>query len=142
MNTVNSGSYISYLANQAEGVHLGHVYEFAEMSKRIALEQIYEVVPALVEEIASKVIKQYLESNIGNGVNYDIHSIASVSIEQFNKIFRSEQFSRFMSDAITDEIRKRIQEIDFNIKIWRGRAPLLIHYTYKYIYIIPLHFFL
>ena len=118
MNTASSVSYISYLAGHDENPnHLEHIYEFAEMSKRIALEQIYEIVPALVEEIALKVIKQYLESNIGNGVNYDIHSVASVSIEQFNKIFRSEQFSRFMSDAITDEIRKRIQEIDFNIKI-------------------------
>lgn len=117
MNTVNSGSYISYLANQAEGVHLGHVYEFAEMSKRIAIEQIYEIVPALIEEISAKVIKEYLESKIGNGVNYDIHSIAEISIKDFQSIFRSEAVSKFMSEAITDEIRKRIEEISFNIKI-------------------------
>ena len=118
MNTASSGSYISYLAGHDENPnHLEHIYEFAEMSKRIALEQIYEIVPALVEEISTKIIKQYLDSKIGNGVNYDIHSIAEISIKDFQTIFRSEAVSKFMSDAITDEIRKRIQEIDFNIKI-------------------------
>lgn len=118
MSTANSVSYISYLSSREDNpYHLNHIYEFSELSKKIALDTIQEVVPDMVKDICVNTVKEYLEGNIGNGVNYDIHSIAEISIKDFNKMFRSEAFSKFMSQAITDEIQKRINEIDFNIKL-------------------------
>ena len=117
MNSPSSYSYQTHLMSQAEGVHLGHIYEFSELSKRIAIETVNELVPSMVEDICSRVIKDYLNGNLNDSINYDINSIATVSIKDFNTIFKSEKFSSFMSHAITDEIRKRIDEIDFNIKL-------------------------
>ena len=118
MNTASSTSYASYLASHSDNPnHLNHIWEFTELSKRIAIETIYDIVPSLVQDICIKVVKEYLESNISSGINYDIKSIANVSIKDFNTMFQSEAFSRFISDAVTEEIRKRINEIDINLKL-------------------------
>lgn len=118
MNTPSSSSYVSYLAGHNDNpYHLNHIYEFSELSKRITVETINEIVPSMVEDICLRVIKDYLNGNINDSINYDIKSVASVSIKDFNAMFQSEKFSTFMSNAITEEIRKRINEIDFNIKI-------------------------
>lgn len=117
MNYPSSYSFQSHLMGDAEGVHLTHILEFSELSRRIAYEVIQEVVPRMVEEVSLKVIKEYLNSNLNGSLNYDVHSLATVSIKDFNKIFKSEQFSQFISDAVADEIRKRINEIDLNIKL-------------------------
>lgn len=115
MNTPSSYSYQNYLQSQAEGVHLGHIIEFSELCRRIVLEQIYEIVPPMVEEICFKVVKDYLSGNLSNSISYDIHSIADVSIKDFSSMFHSEAFSQFMSDAIGKEIQKRIGEIEIKI---------------------------
>lgn len=116
MNYPSSFSYQSHLMGNAEGVHLNHILEFSELSRRIAFEVIQEVVPQMVEEVSLKVIKEFLNSNLNGSLKYDVHSLASLSIGDFNKIFKSEQFSRFISDAVADEIRKRIDEIKIEIK--------------------------
>ena len=117
MNYPSSFSYQSHLMGQADGVHLTHIVEFSELSRRIAYEVIQEVVPQMVEDVSLKIIKEFLNSNLNGSLKYDVRSLASVSIADFNKMFKSEQFSRFISDAVTDEIRKRIDEIDLNIKL-------------------------
>lgn len=118
MNTASSGSYISYLSSHNDSpYHLNHIYEFTELSKRIALETIAEVVPPMVEEVSLKIIKEFLNSSLNGSLNYDIHNIATLSIKNFNSMIQSEKWSKFISDAITDEIRKRIDEIDLTIKL-------------------------
>lgn len=118
MNTVNSTSYISHLMSSNENPnHAVHILETSELCRRIAIEQINEIVPQMVEEVCLRIIKEYLNGNLSNSLNYDIHSIASVSIADYNKMFKSESFSKFISAAVTDEIRKRISEIDFNIRL-------------------------
>ena len=117
-NNASSMSYASYLASHNDNpYHLSHIWEFTELSKRIAQEQIYEIVPPLVEELCAKIIKEYLEGNVGNAINYDVHSIASVSIKDFNSMFKSEAFSSWMSDAIVEVLKKRIDEIQIPLKI-------------------------
>lgn len=118
MNTASSLSYASYLASHNDNpYHLNHIYEFTELSKRIAIETVNDIVPQMVEEVCRRTVKEYLEGNLGNSLNYDIHSIASISIKDFNKIFQSSAFSQFISDAVAEEIRKRIGEIDINLKL-------------------------
>lgn len=118
MNTASSISYASYLASNSDNpYHIQHVYEFTELSKRIALETIAEVVPPMIEEVSLKVIKEYLNSSLNGSLNYDIHSLATMSIKDFNAIFSSEKFSRFISDAVSEEIRKRIDEIHIDLKL-------------------------
>lgn len=118
MHIADSVSYASHLASsEVNPNHISHIYEFAELSKRIAIEQIYEIVPSLVEDICRKTIKEYLEGNLSNSLNYDIHSIASISIKDLNAMFQSSAFSKFVSDAVAEEIRNRIGEIDLNLKL-------------------------
>lgn len=118
MNYPSSYTYQSHLMSHEQNPnHAMHILEFSELSRRIAYEVIQEVVPQMVEDVCLRVIKDYLNSNLNGSLQYDIHSLASVSISDFNKMFKSEQFSRFISDAVTDEIRKRIDEIDLNIKL-------------------------
>lgn len=118
MNTASSGSYMSYLAGHNENpYHLNHIYEFAELSKRIALESIAEVVPPMIEEVCLKVIKDFLNGNLTDSIKYDITSIATLNIGNFNKMIQSKEFSTFISEAVADEIRKRIDEINLTIKI-------------------------
>lgn len=118
MNTASSGSYVSYLAGHNDSpYHLNHIYEFAELSKRIALESIAEVVPPMIEEVCLKVIKDFLNGNLTDSIKYDITSIATLNIANFNKMIQSKEFSTFISEAVADEIRKRIDEINLTIKI-------------------------
>lgn len=117
MNYPSSFSYQSHLMSSEENPnHISHILEFSELSRRIAYEVIQEVVPQMVEEVCLKVIKEFLNSNLNGSLKYNVHSLASVSIGDFNKIFKSEQFSKFISDAVADEIRKRIDEIKIEIK--------------------------
>ena len=118
MFTADSQSYISHLMSHEQNPnHAMHVLEFSELGRRLAYEVIQEVVPQMVEDTCLRVIKDYLNSSLNGSLQYDVHSLANVSIADFNKMFKSEQFSRFISDAVTDEIRKRIDEIDLNIKL-------------------------
>ena len=118
MNYPSSFSYQSHLMSGEENPnHAMHILEFSELSRRIAYEVIQEEVPKMVEDVCLKVIKGYLNSDLSGSLKYDIHSLASVSIGDFNKIFKSQQFSQFVSDAVTDEIRKRIDEIQLDIKL-------------------------
>lgn len=117
MNTPSSYSYMSYMLGHNDNPnHSEHIIQTAELCRRICLETINEVVPQMVEEVSLKVIKEFLNSNLNGSLKYDVRSLASVSIADFNKIFKSEQFSRFISDAVADEIRKRIDEIKIEIK--------------------------
>ena len=118
MNTPSSYSYQAHLMSESESpYHLSHIVEFSELSKRIAIETINEIVPPLVEEISLRIIKEFLNGNLSESIKYDITSIASVSIKDFHKIFHSQEFSSFMSAAIADEIKKRIDEIGLNLTI-------------------------
>ena len=117
-SSADSTSYASYLASHNDNpYHLSHIWEFKELATRIAQEQIYEIVPPLVEELCKKVVNECLESNIGNAINYDIHSIATASIKDFNSIFKSEAFTRWLSDAIIEVMKKRIDEIEIPLKM-------------------------
>lgn len=117
MNIASSTSYASHLMSSEQNPnHISHILEFSELSRRIAYEVIQEVVPQMIEEVCLKVIKEFLNSNLNGSLKYDVHSLASVSIGDYNKIFKSEQFSKFISDAVADEIRKRIDEIKIEIK--------------------------
>lgn len=118
MNSASSYSYQSYLMNHSESpYHLNHVVEFSELSRRICIETINEIVPPLVEEISSRIVKDILNGNLNDSIKYDVKSIANVSIRDFNTMFKSEAFSSWMSNAIAEEIRKRINEIDINLKL-------------------------
>lgn len=118
MNTASSGSYVSYLMAHSESpYHLGHIQEFSELSRRICLETIAEVVPPMIEEVCLKVIKEFLNGNLTDSLKYDITSIATLNIANFNKMIQSKEFSTFISEAVADEIRKRIDEINLTIKI-------------------------
>lgn len=117
MNTASSVSYASHLmSGESNPNHVIHILEFSELSKRIAIETINDIVPSMVEGICLKVIKEYLNSNLNGSLRYDVKSVANVSIKDFNTMFKSEAFSSFVSNAVTEEIRKRINEIEINIK--------------------------
>ena len=118
MSYPSSFSYQSHLMSHEDNPsHAMHILEFSELGRRLAYEVIQEVVPQMVEDTCLRIIKDYLNSSLNGSLQYDVHSLASVSIADFNKMFKSEQFSRFISDAVTDEIRKRIDEINLNIKL-------------------------
>lgn len=118
INSAGASYYVSYLANNSENPnHTSHIYEMAEMSKIICIETIQEIVPQMIEEISSRIIKEVLNSEIDGSLQYDIHNVATLSIRAFNSMIKSEKWSQFISAAITDEIRKRIDEIDLTIKL-------------------------
>lgn len=118
MNTASSSSYASHLASNSDNpYHLQHIYEFSELSKRIALETIAEEVPPLIESVCIKVVKEYLNSNINGSASYDIHNIATLSIKDFNSMIQSDKWSKFISDAVSEEIRNRLDEINLTIKL-------------------------
>ena len=118
MNTASSSSYASYLASNSDNpYHLQHIYEFSELSKRIALETIAEEVPPLIESVCIRVVKEYLNGSLSDSLNYDIHSIATLSIRDINSMIASDKWSKFISDAVSEEIRKRLDEINLTIKL-------------------------
>jgi len=118
MNTASSSSYQSFLMGHTDSpYHLNHIMEFSELSRRITIETINEIVPSMIESVCIRVIKDYLNSSLNGSLNYDIHSIATMSIKDFNAIFSSDKFSRFISDAVSEEIRKRLDEINITLNL-------------------------
>ena len=115
---IDSVSYASYLSGKEDNPnHISHIWDFRELASRVAQEQIQEIVPTMVEEVCTRVVKEYLESSVGDAINYDINSIASISIKDFNTMFKSEAFSKWMSDAIVEVIKKRIGEISIPLHL-------------------------
>lgn len=82
MNTASSSSYQSFLMGHTDSpYHLNHIMEFSELSRRITIETINEIVPSMIESVCIKVIKEYLNSNINGSFSYDVHNIATLSIK-------------------------------------------------------------
>lgn len=117
MNTASSSSYASYLLGKADGIHAQHIIEQQEMCSRICREMINELVPPMIESVCIKVVKEYLNSSLNGSLNYDVHSIATMSIKDFNAIFSSDKFSKFISDAVSEEIRSRLDEINITLNL-------------------------
>ena len=62
MSIASSLGYISYLSgNESNPYHLNHIREFAELSKRISIEQINNIVPHMVEDVCRKTINATYE---------------------------------------------------------------------------------
>lgn len=111
----DSIGYASHLASHSDNPnHLSHIWEFRELATRVAIEQIYELVPPLVADICKNTIRDAFNGAM-DSIQYDIKSIADISIKDFNEQFHSEKFSRFISGAVANEIRKRIDEIEILI---------------------------
>ena len=117
----NSVSYASYLASHEDNpYHLSHIWEFRELASRVAKDQIEEVVPQMINEAVSKAVNEAIGnafSRAMQGIAVDVNRIVDITIKDLNKQYHSEEVSKFLTDALTDELRKNLSNIDVNLII-------------------------
>ena len=109
MSIASSSSYASYLASHNENpYHLNHIYEFTELSKRIAIEQINDIVPNMIKDICRSSIKEYIQrKDILLNYDYlkemdyklkdgDVFSIRKIGKYQFHGILRMTKANHYV----------------------------------------------
>lgn len=90
--------------------HGGHAEEHRSEMAGIAQEVIKQIVPPLVEEICAKQWNEALERVIG-AIEWDIHEIISVSLDDMGEVFHSEKFRKVISTKILESIKKNLNGI-------------------------------
>ena len=116
-NSASSDSYASYLASHNDNpYHLSHIWEFKELATRIAQEQIFEIVPPLVESAVSKTMNAAFAGAM-KGIEIDVNRIVDVTIQGLNKQFHSEEVDKFLAEALGESLRSALSKMDFNLII-------------------------
>ena len=121
MKSASALSYASHLASQNDNpYHLSHIWEFTELSTRIAQEQIQEtlntVLPQLVNDAVQRAMGQAFSSAM-QGIQVDVNRIVNCTIQGLNKQFHSEELDKFLAEALRDQLIKELSNIDVKLII-------------------------
>ncbi len=118
---MSSMNYASYLASGEESIqHREHIYQFQTMATMIAREQIEEYLSNKVEPMINNAVSKAINSAFSgamNGIQIDVARIVDLTIEGLNKQYHSKEVDKFLSDALTEELRKSLSNIDVNLII-------------------------
>ena len=92
--------------------HGGHAKEHREEMTQIATAVVNELVP----KIAAEIYNQAIENLIG-ALEYDIQTCVHIAINSFEEIYKSDKVEKICSDAIMNELKKKISVNDLKIKL-------------------------
>lgn len=117
----NSVSYASHLAShESNPFHMSHIWEFKELATRVAQEQIIEIVPQMINKAVSQAVSNALSnafSGAMNGLSLDVERIVDITIEGLSKQYHSKEVDKFFGDALAEELRKALSDIDVKLII-------------------------
>lgn len=118
---MSSTSYASYLMGHEENpYHLNHIREFQELSTMIAREVVEDYLNNRIEAIVNNAVAKAVNnafSGAMNGIGLDVARIVSLTIEGLNKQFHSKEVDNFFADALAEEVRKSLSNIDVSLII-------------------------
>ena len=113
----NPGNLLSHMLSENENPnHTEHIYSFNELAHQIAQEEIQRIVPELCESICIKAFQSTLNA-VMRAFEYDINTVLTLSFGDLESMFRSQKARKFISDAITKEVRKSLNNVHLDFKM-------------------------
>ena len=78
--------------------------------RQIALQVVQEFVPRIVETICTQIWNDALQRLVG-AIDYDVNTCVSIAFNDAEKIFKSKEAQKFVSDKIVKELQREIDKI-------------------------------
>lgn len=100
----------NYFDNPTRDYHGGYARQHHAEMRQIALQTVQEVAPKLVDEICTAIWNDALQRLVG-AIDYDINTCVSIAFDDAEKIFKSKEAQKFISDKIVNELQREIDKI-------------------------------
>ena len=100
----------NYFHNPTRDYHGGRARQHHAEMRQIALQTVQEVVPRLVDEICTTIWNDALQRLVG-AIDYDVNTCVSIAFDDAEKIFKSKEAQKFVSDKIVKELQREIDKI-------------------------------
>ena len=100
----------NYFHNPTRDYHGGYARQHHAEMRQIALQTVQEVAPKLVDEICTAIWNDALQRLVG-AMEYDVNTCVSIAFDDAEKIFKSKEAQRFISDKIVKELQREIDKI-------------------------------
>ena len=104
----SQGEKLTYVGSGgARDGHGGRAKEHREEMRQIAEEAVKALAPTIAKEIYIQTLQSMLD-----GLRYDIETIVSISFDDAHDILTSKKVRKYVSDRITREVLKRIENME------------------------------
>ena len=100
----------NYFDTPTRDYHGGRARQHHAEMRQVALETVREVVPRLVDEICTAIWNDALQRLVG-AMEYDVNTCVSIAFDDAEKIFKSKEAQKFISDKIVKELQREIDKI-------------------------------
>ena len=117
----NSQSYAVYLASGEDSIqHKEHIYQFQNLANMIAREVCEEYMNTKVEAMVNNAVSKAIQnafSGAMSGISLDVARIVDITVEGLSKQYHSKEVDKFLTDALGEELRKALSNIDVSLII-------------------------
>ena len=100
----------NYFDNPTRDYHGGRAAQHHAEMRQIALQVVQEFVPRIVETICTEIWNDALQRLVG-AMEYDVNTCVSIAFDDAEKIFKSKEAQKFVSDKIVKELQREIDKI-------------------------------
>lgn len=100
----------NYFDNPTRDYHGGRTAQHHAEMRQEALQTVQEVAPKLVDEICTAIWNDALQRLVG-AMEYDVNTCVSIAFDDAEKIFKSKEAQKFISDKIVNELQREIDKI-------------------------------
>lgn len=100
----------NYFDNPTRDYHGGRAAQHHAEMRQIALQVVQEFVPRIVETICTEIWNDALQRLVG-AMEYDANTCVNIAFDDAEKIFKSKEAQKFVSDKIVKELQKEIDKI-------------------------------
>ena len=100
----------NYFDNPTRDYHGGYARQHHAEMRQEAIKAIQEFVPQIVETICTAIWNDALQRLVG-AIDYDVKTCVSIAFNDAEKIFKSKEAQKFVSDKIVKELQREIDKI-------------------------------
>ena len=100
----------NYFDNPTRDYHGGRAAQHHAEMRQIALQVVQEFVPRIVETICTEIWNDALQRLVG-AMEYDVNTCVNIAFDDAEKIFKSKEAQKFISDKIVKELQREIDKI-------------------------------
>ena len=100
----------NYFDNPTRDYHGGRAAQHHAEMRQIALQVVQEFVPRIVETICTEIWNDALQRLVG-AMEYDVNTCVNIAFDDAEKIFKSKEAQKFVSDKIVKELQREIDKI-------------------------------
>ena len=100
----------NYFNNPTRDYHGGHARQHHAEMRQEAIKAIQEFVPQIVETICTAIWNDALQRLVG-AMEYDVNTCVNIAFDDAEKIFKSKEAQKFISDKIAKELQREIDKI-------------------------------